>query len=437
MKDVDHAPGAKVGTAVLCFFIIFQGSCAHRVTFLDGSGAKRRPRGRIGRYASTTVGTIFVDPEHLGSHGYSNGQLEKTGIVYTCKAGHIDIAHVRKTADWTAFLAANTLEQLKRNETEFSFKFKEPSRYFVQLTYPEFWQDMPEAERDRTARDVAIRLGQYFAYTGATWHEILTWFGYRSTGVYPEFPSAFSWEDSFSDLLGIHISAEAIRDVEHEYDEAVTLALNRKLEELDVQPRSTAIRASEKVRGVWFSGDFLFLVDMKARNFDIGLDDGFVTPWLVPSLAECEGARPWSYPVPSLDFLSEYGFSVKFEIEPKELQKGKILNIVHPGRKERKERIEPAVHFAAIMDYIKEDAVKRHGYEVYPGRTISQVQSEPGSQQPHKERPPGDEGGTSSSIEGIVDDLNNDNVVDFRDVLVLVDAWLAQSVPPTEKVKQR
>ena len=267
MKDAYHIIGARVGTSVLCFLIILQGSCAHRVTFLDGSGTKRRPRARVGRYASTTVGTIFTDPEDLGSHGYSNAQLERTGIVYTCKGGHVDIAHVRKAADWTAFLAAKTLEQLKKNETEFSFKFKEPSRYFVQLTYPEFWQDMPEAERDRTARDVAIRLGQYFAYTGATWHEILTWFGYRSIGLYPEFPSAFSWEDSFSDLLGTHISAEALRDTEHEYDEAVTLALNHRLEELDVQSKFKAIRASEKVRGVWFSGDFLFLVDMKGRNF--------------------------------------------------------------------------------------------------------------------------------------------------------------------------
>ncbi len=35
---------------------------------------------------------------------------EGNGILYTCHAGHIDIAHARKAADWTGFLAAVTLE---------------------------------------------------------------------------------------------------------------------------------------------------------------------------------------------------------------------------------------------------------------------------------------------------------------------------------------
>jgi len=313
----------------------------------------------VGRYASTSLGTVFLDPNSIGTHGYYNGWAERNGIVYTCKAGHIDIAHVRKAADWTAYTAANILNQLELGKTEFSFRLKESSRHFVELTYPQWWKDLPEDEKGRIRKDIAISLGQYFAYIGGIWHEIITWFGYRSTGIYPEFPSSFAWEDSFSDLLGTYLATKALRDTEHEYDEALTLAIARELEDLGAQSAHTAREASNSVRGLWFSGDFLFLMDMKARNFDIGMDDGYITPWLVPYLPECGGAEARPYPAPNLDFLSEYGFEIKYEFEPREKQKRRILKIVFDGKKQK--YLVPNVHFPAIIDYIRNDAVVNHG----------------------------------------------------------------------------
>ena len=447
MKNTRHNITGKVVACLLGFLIILHAGCAHNNDFNNHS-VKGRPRARVGRYATPTVGTVFADTEDLGVHGYYSSWSEKIGIAYTCKAGHIDLAHVRKSADWTAYLAANILEQLKKNETRFSFKFKEPARYHVQLTYPDWWKDLPEEEKDRITRDISIGLGQYFTYVGCTWHEILTWFGYRSVGLYPEFPSAFSWEDSFSDLLGTHIAAKALRDTEHEYDEAMTLALKRELDDLGIQPRDVAVRASNMVRGLWFSGDFLFLVDMKGRNFDIGLDDGFVTPWLVPSLAktqspvaprgtgvrglpECEGAQPQSYPAPSLDFLSEYGFSAKFELEPKELERHKILSIVYPDRKERRKRIEPAAHFPAIMANITQEAVEKHGFYIGPEHAVSPAVS----QKPSLVRPSGVSAGTPAPAKSIIDDVNNDGVIDLRDLAIIMETWLAKHRPAAEDTK--
>lgn len=328
-------------------------------------GFRTEPRLRKGYYASSTLGTNFPDPEDLGRHGYRYSWSEKNGIVYTCKAGHIDISHLRKSADWTAFLAAKTFEQLMKNETVFSFRFKEASVYFVKLTCPENWKDLPRKDREQIAYDISVRLGQYFTYTATTWHEILTWFGYKYTGLYSEFPSAFSWEDTFSNLLGTHIGALALRDAGHPFNEAVTLALRRELEKLDVRPSYVARRVTEKLRGLWFSGDLLFFVEIRGRNLDIGLNDGFVTPWIAPSVCECAGAEARPYPVPNLDVLCEYDFSVKFEIEPREWEKDKIMKIVYPDGKEKK-RIEPAIHFAPIMDYIKKDAVERYDFDVGP-----------------------------------------------------------------------
>lgn len=144
----------------------------------------------------------------------------------------------------------------------------------------------------------------------------------------------------------------------------MTLALDQELEKLGVQPKQTARRAANKVKGEWFSCRSLFFVDMKRRNFDIGLDDGYITPLIIPSVSECEGIAAQPYPVPNLDLLSKFGFSVKLEIEPREWEKDKMLKVVYPGSKEREKRLEPAIHFARIMDYIKENAVKRYGHHV-------------------------------------------------------------------------
>ncbi len=348
-----------------CFFMILRVADVSEAQFFNLKLAGTSPRARMGSYPSATLGTKFLDFEELGRHTYRFSLSEKNGILYTCKAGHIDTAHLRKAADWTAFIAAKTFEKIKENETRFSFRLMESSRYHVEITYPENWKDLSEEQKEDIAFDISIRLGEYFVYTATTWHEIITWFGYKCTGfLYSEFASAFTWEDTFSNLLGTHIAAEALRDTEHEYNEAVTLAFERELEKLGVQPGRTAKRAAKKVKGQWFSGDFLFFIDMKKRNFDVGLDDGFVTPSIVPSVAGCEGAEAQSYPVPGLDFLGEYGFSVKFEIEPRVLEGEKVLSIVYSDSAEGKERIEPAVHFAAIMDYIKEDAIRRYGRNV-------------------------------------------------------------------------
>jgi hypothetical protein len=230
-------------------------------------------------------------------------------------------------------------------------------------------------------------LGQYFAYHASTWHEIATWFGYKSSGFISEFGSAFSWEDTFSNLLGCHIGYMALYDDEHSFNKAVTLAMNAELQNLHVQSQKTARRASDIVRGQWFSGDMPVVV-MKARNFDIGLDDGAVTPWIVRGLGECQNPRahaysvpdlaflvtPWivrdlgecqnprahAYSVPNLAFLDEYGFSVKFEIEPKIWEKNKIFSIVYPNG-EKKKRFEPATQFAVVMDYIRKEAARQYG----------------------------------------------------------------------------
>ncbi len=354
---INHIKGVAYGIVIGLSLV---GGCSNDILYYNpGKGIiliDVKPRGRIASYAGPTSGTNFIG-EDLGLHSYKFNSSERNGIVYTNKAGHIDIGHSRKVADWTAFLASKTFKNLMKNKTKFSFKLKEPSLYFVKLTYPENWEELPKKEH--IAYDISIKLGQYLAYTAATWHEILTWVGYKSTGFLPEFSSAFSWEDSFSNLLGAYLAAKALQDNEHEYNEAMTIVLSQELEKLGIQSREVAKLASESIRGKWFSGNSLF-VNIKKRNLDIGIDDGYVTPTIISNVCTFESARPQPYPVPNLDFLSEYGFSVKLEIEPRVWESKKILEIVYPYRNGK--RIQPSIHFAAIMDFIQKQA-KEFGYD--------------------------------------------------------------------------
>jgi hypothetical protein len=99
-------------------------------------------------------------------------------------------------------------------------------------------------------------------------------------------------------------------------------------------------------------------MNMKARNFDTGFDDGFITPWLVPNVSECRGAKPQSYPAPSLDDFRKYGFKIKFELAPSAC-KGKVLKIVWPDKTQRQKRIVPDRDFVKLMDYILKSAARK------------------------------------------------------------------------------
>ncbi len=341
-----------------------------------GSGCQfgEKPRVRFGTYPSSTIGATFLSAGQLGPHGYYFDSRERDGLVYTCRGGHIDIAHVRIAADWTRYIAKRSYKCLMKGEPGFSFVLTvEPSVCYVQIEYPPNWEDLRWSQKKALARKMSIELGEYTAFSITTWHEILTWFGYKCIAFLPEFPSAFSWEDSYSNLLGVRLAAEVLSSAEtivefrsvRYYEKGMAKAIERELAELGAKPAKVAIAASEKVRNKWFSGHCLFMVDMRMRNFDTGLDDGFVTPTLVPQMSECEDVEPQSYPMPDLELAESSGFSVKLEIEPREWEKGKILNIAKGTGQNKKRRIEPKADFGLLTAYMYRQA-NSGGYLLYP-----------------------------------------------------------------------
>ncbi len=319
---------------------------------LAGCSVTGGPRARLGYLPTDTFGIRFPDPNKLGHHSYGLGIPDRGGIVYTCKAGHIDIDHVRGNADNTRHIFKLLRKTLSKGKKSLSFSITgEPSTNKVRLTYPQDWDQ--RADKEKIIAEIAFDTAPYLAFHTTIWHEILTWFGYHYALIEPEFNSAFSWEDVYSNLTGTQLAVEAMKDPNRNFDKAMVEAIYRRLEKLDVQPRSTAIAASDKMRGKWYTGNFV--PDMKMRNFDIGLD-GTVTPTLVPDVEGCN-SEPLPLPAPTLDTLERYGFSITYEIKPNALLvQDRIFKAA--GSK----RIFPAKHFPAIIEHMKKDAAEK-GYQ--------------------------------------------------------------------------
>ena len=198
------------------------------------------------------------------------------------------------------------------------------------------------------------------AHTSLIWHEILTWYGFSSAAIFPENISAFSWEDPYSDVLGTYLGATALSNGNGTYEENVAQLIDRTLKELDVQSAEVARKAAAKVKGEWFEGGYYFFVKMKKRNFDVGLDDGIVTPWLVPGT--CPGTVPLGCPSPNpACVLDEHGFKMRLEVTPMVFEKSKIYK---PIGLKRSERVKPTIHFPMIMESIREAAQRREGGDI-------------------------------------------------------------------------
>ncbi len=336
-KKVNHSQGISrrmaFGMTLGLASVLFSGCGSQGVKWRLGSVPK-------------SVATFYLDPDSLGEH---NGFFEKLGgQVYTCEAGLIDIDHLRNSADFTHVFSEKIFDNIMKGQEEFSLQMTEPSKFFIELSYPEYWGNTSVAEKERIANEISIELGAYICYAGTTWREILTWFGYRAVVFIPEFESAFSLEDSFSDLLGTRLARKVLTENNGNYNSSFTKALDEELRRLKAKPGKVAKRAARNADG--------------KRNLDIGLDDGYVTAWLLPleDVSESLEAKPRAYPVPTLDILSKYGFSMKFEIEPRELlEKGIILRVAGKRR-----RIDPKMDFPVIMAYIRDKAVNKYGFAV-------------------------------------------------------------------------
>lgn len=348
----------RVGFAVGVLGIGLSGCSTTVPASCDGTRAGERaafgefaglPRARMGCLPFPGLMTLYATAgaEGLGEHGYSADRGEASrGIVYTTRGGFLDVAHIRNSIDTTAYIHARVSHALREGWGCVRFRLHEPSVYEVTLTEPDSWAGMSPAERARVVDEAALRLSQRLALEAMTWHEILTWYGYKSTGLISEAGSAFTYEDGPSHAVGVLIAGEALRRG-GDFNAEVTLLLDQTLEELGMVGPEELAEAVRAVDGDWWSGG-----KARRRHLETGLERGGITPWVVEGVAFADPAGPVTWDIPTMDdvFGHDCGVLESVAIRPKVFEEGKIMRRLGDGA----ERVRPRRDFPVLIADIRE-----------------------------------------------------------------------------------
>lgn len=315
------------------------------------------PRDRLGCLPFPGTFTLFerADPADLGRHHYAewdnltDGFAERErGVLYTCRAGFIDLAHVRETIDWARFMQLHVARALEDADAGLVIHGREHTRWNLSFSYPPGWAALPASERRARTEAAASAVALRMAYIVMTWHEIITWFGYKSTVLIPEDRSAFTYDDVAAHAVGLLVADRAMNNAPRiGWDKAVTDALRAVLEDLAVATPDVATEAIERVRGVWWKdGDCLL------RTPEFNPDKTTFTPHLVPDFSPCTSVAATPIPLPagrSLDALDLRAF-VRVTLRSGVLEMSDIRRAA--GRSAR-EPLEVAQDFPKLIEHIR------------------------------------------------------------------------------------
>jgi hypothetical protein len=314
-----------------------------------------------------------LGPDQLGHHYYDNGlvqtgatfddsgrvQTERNGLVYTCRGGFIDVAHVRNWVDWTTFLATTIARHLETG-TLIDLPSKGATLSArIGATEPEAIQ--------RTGRlHSTLPLAQWIAFQLSVWDEITTWFGWSHLALFLERSSAFSPEDLYSNVIGIKIMAAIVAQgadrTEVLFNDSVDHWLGEILQELEAVDQELGQQAARAVEGLWWDPrrTVTDAALVQRRNMDVEMP---LVPWLVPrdrmpeALRAACGDAPAPVPIGILE-RDQDG-------RPLHERAGLVIEVSdaiaaqEPFRSMQRPFTQDA--FPEIIDYIRADARARFG----------------------------------------------------------------------------
>lgn len=247
---------------------------------------------------SNIVGLDQVGPHTYDAEPFSSSasskldafMRENNALVYTCRGGFIDLAHVRDNADATLFWSA-AIARASLIGATIELPNEGGARRVHLRPLP------PDLVERYGLRRVAVTVAQWLAFELSVWHEIATTYGWSAFELYPEYLSAFSPEDLYSNLLGIKIaggllvsSGEAETDVL--YDRHMDEWLREALAYLHPVSAEAGEEAMRLVDGVWWSSHAR-LPDPRLvlrRNTDAGLE---LAPWVVSRAYASPAMQAW------------------------------------------------------------------------------------------------------------------------------------------------
>jgi hypothetical protein len=232
----------------------------------------------------------IINAKDVGRHKYESGVIqrgsdapravgssERDGLVYTCRGGFVDTAHLRDYADWTLYLAAQIARRLHDGGT-LELPDEGGSRRLIVRPVAGELLDRRELHLN------AVPIAQWVAFQMSIWHEIATWYGWSATGVFSEKASAFSPEDLYSNLLGIKIAGGIIFTRAARTDQLFNANMGEWMESvfkrLDAVPAEAGKGAAQYVDQVWWDSTRRVpeMALVLRRNFGIGRE---IVPWTV------------------------------------------------------------------------------------------------------------------------------------------------------------
>jgi hypothetical protein len=211
----------------------------------------------------------IANPANLGIHGTST---EVIGIVYTGRAGFVDLGHLREICDITnsVFDQILSIGGMGRVEivTTKNNSLTKNTAGFADVTSGVGGTSLTLSSDIRLARAIAFDYG--------LGHEITSYDDFWMPGGHN---SSFSPEDLCSNYLGTLLAERAImemRSIGGSYNDIVTNELNKMLKFLDVQSKVESLNAFNRVNHRWieFNGPQSainpLIADsyLRRRNFD-------------------------------------------------------------------------------------------------------------------------------------------------------------------------
>ncbi len=236
-----------------------------------------------------------IGPESLGAHHYArlNKQNDNVGITYTCRAGFIDVSHLRDNADWSAHIRTNILNWLGKG-----IEVDARNEGGTKRRYVSFPVVSSEDLASLTPLDLD-HLSVAIAFKFALMHEIVSSFKIAvsapATLVVNERGSAFSLEDAYSNLQGNWLGVAALRSG-RPYNEEMTRLLSERLELLEAQSEVITQQAFNHVRNDWWVKSFKnSFKHVRKRDFSY---QGEVRPLRIKDFPYCQNRPLEKLPIP-------------------------------------------------------------------------------------------------------------------------------------------
>lgn len=247
---------------------------------------------------SNIVGLDQVGPHTYDAEPFSTSasskldafMRENNALLYTCRGGFIDLAHVRDNADATLFWSA-AIARASLGGATIELPNEGGARRVHLRPLP------PDLVARYGLRRVAISVAQWLAFELSVWHEIATTYGWSALELYPEYLSAFSPEDLYSNLLGIKIAGgllmnqgEAETDVL--YDRHMDEWLRATLAYLQPVSADAGAAAMRLVDGVWWDSRARLPYPrlVLRRNTGAGAE---LSPWVVSRAYASPAMQAW------------------------------------------------------------------------------------------------------------------------------------------------